>query len=168
MAIYELDGVAPQVAASAWVADSAQVIGRVHLAADSSVWFGSVLRGDNDPIRVGEGSNIQDGSVLHTDKGKPLDIGKHVTIGHNVILHGCTIGDESLIGMGAIVLDGAVVRKHAFIGAGALVAPGKVVGEGELWLGNPAKKVRMLSDAEIEALHYSAGHYVRLKDAYLR
>ncbi|MFG5779152.1 gamma carbonic anhydrase family protein [Comamonas sp. J-3] len=160
MAKYELDGVQPEVAASAWVADSAQVIGRVHLAADSSVWFGSVLRGDNDPIRVGEGSNIQDGSVLHTDKGKPLDIGKHVTIGHNVILHGCTIGDESLIGMGAIVLNGAKIGKHCLVGAGALVTENKEFPDGSLIVGNPAKVVRQLTEEQIAGLKRSAQGYM--------
>ena len=160
MAKYELDGVAPQVDASAWVADSAQVIGDVHLAASSSVWFGAVLRGDNDPIKVGEGSNIQDGSMLHTDKGKPLDIGRHVTIGHNVILHGCTIGDESLIGMGAIVLNGAKIGKHCLVGAGALVTENKEFPDGSLIVGNPAKVVRSLTDEQIAGLKRSAEGYM--------
>ena len=160
MAKYKLDGVAPQVDASAWVADSAQVIGDVHLAASSSVWFGAVLRGDNDPIKVGEGSNIQDGSMLHTDKGKPLDIGRHVTIGHNVILHGCTIGDESLIGMGAIVLNGAKIGKHCLVGAGALVTENKEFPDGSLIVGNPAKVVRSLTDEQIAGLKRSAEGYM--------
>lgn len=160
MAKYELDGVAPQVDASAWVADSAQVIGDVHLAASSSVWFGAVLRGDNDPIKVGEGSNIQDGSMLHTDKGKPLDIGRYVTIGHNVILHGCTIGDESLIGMGAIVLNGAKIGKHCLVGAGALVTENKEFPDGSLIVGNPAKVVRSLTDEQIAGLKRSAEGYM--------
>lgn len=160
MAKYELDGVAPQVDASAWVADSAQVIGDVHLAASSSVWFGAVLRGDNDPIKVGEGSNIQDGSMLHTDKGKPLDIGRHVTIGHNVILHGCTIGDESLIGMGAIVLNGAKIGKHCLVGAGALVTENKEFPDGSLIVGNPAKVVRSLTDEQVAGLKRSAEGYM--------
>ena len=160
MAKYELDGVQPEVDAGAWVADSAQVIGRVHLAADSSVWFGAILRGDNDPIRVGEGSNIQDGSVLHTDKGKPLDIGRDVTIGHNVILHGCTIGDESLIGMGAIVLNGAKIGKRCLVGAGALVTENKEFPDGSLIVGNPAKVVRQLTEEQMEGLKRSAQGYM--------
>ena len=112
MAVYELDGVVPQVAASAWVADSAEVIGHVALAADASVWFGCVLRGDTEHMTVGEGSNIQDLSVLHADVGQPLTIGRHVTVGHKVMLHGCTIGDESLIGIGAVVLNGARIGKN--------------------------------------------------------
>ena len=160
MAKYELDGVQPQVAETAWIADSAQVIGRVVMGPDSSVWFGSVLRGDNDPITIGEGSNVQDGSVLHTDKGKPLDIGKHVTIGHNVILHGCTIGDESLIGMGAIVLNGAKIGKHCLVGAGALVTENKEFPDGSLIVGNPAKVVRQLTDEQIAGLKRSAQGYM--------
>ena len=160
MAKYELDGVQPQVDASAWVADTAQVIGRVEMAADSSVWFGAILRGDNDPIRIGEGSNVQDGSVLHTDKGKPLDIGKHVTIGHNVILHGCSIGDESLIGMGAIVLNGAKIGRHCLVGAGALVTENKEFPDGSLIVGNPAKVVRQLTDEQIAGLKQSAQGYM--------
>ena len=160
MAKYELDGVVPYVAESAWVADSAQVIGSVNLAANSSVWFGAILRGDNDPINVGEGSNIQDGSVLHTDKGKPLDIGRHVTIGHNVILHGCTIGDESLIGMGAIVLNGAKIGKHCLVGAGALVTENKEFPDGSLIVGNPAKVVRTLTEEQIAGLKRSAEGYM--------
>ena len=160
MAKYELDGVQPEVAETAWIADSAQVIGRVVMGPDSSVWFGSVLRGDNDPITVGEGSNVQDGSVLHTDKGKPLDIGKHVTIGHNVILHGCTIGDESLIGMGAIVLNGAKIGKHCLVGAGALVTENKEFPDGSLIVGNPAKVVRQLTEEQIAGLKRSAQGYM--------
>ena len=160
MAKYELDGVQPEVAETAWIADTAQVIGRVVMGPDSSVWFGSVLRGDNDPITIGEGSNVQDGSVLHTDKGKPLDIGKHVTIGHNVILHGCTIGDESLIGMGAIVLNGAKIGKHCLVGAGALVTENKEFPDGSLIVGNPAKVVRQLTDEQIAGLKRSAQGYM--------
>ena len=160
MAKYELEGVQPEVAETAWIADTAQVIGRVVMGPDSSVWFGSVLRGDNDPITIGEGSNVQDGSVLHTDKGKPLDIGKHVTIGHNVILHGCTIGDESLIGMGAIVLNGAKIGKHCLVGAGALVTENKEFPDGSLIVGNPAKVVRQLTDEQIAGLKRSAQGYM--------
>jgi carbonic anhydrase/acetyltransferase-like protein (isoleucine patch superfamily) len=165
----------PTLGERAWVDESARVIGDVVLGEDVSVWPFTVIRGDVNFIRIGDRTNIQDGSVVHVSHDGPhaklggfaTRIGSDVTIGHKAIIHACTIEDAVLIGMGAIVLDGAVVRKHAFIGAGALVAPGKIVGEGELWLGNPARKARMLSDAEIDALYYSAKHYVRLKDEYL-
>ena len=165
----------PTLGERAWVDESARVIGDVVLGEDASVWPFTVIRGDVNFIRIGDRTNIQDGSVVHVSHDGPhaklggfaTRIGSDVTIGHKAIIHACTIEDAVLIGMGAIVLDGAVVRKHAFIGAGALVAPGKIVGEGELWLGNPARKARMLSDAEIDALYYSAKHYVRLKDEYL-
>ena len=169
MAIYELDGKSPQLPADGqyFIAETAAVIGNVHLKTGASVWFGSVLRGDNELIEIGEGSNVQDNCTFHTDPGFPLTIGINCTIGHNVILHGCTIEDGALIGMGAIILDGAVVKKHAFVGAGALVPPGKVVGEGEMWLGSPARFARKLSEAEIESLYYSAENYRKLKDDYL-
>jgi carbonic anhydrase/acetyltransferase-like protein (isoleucine patch superfamily) len=125
MAIYALDGVAPQVDPSAWVADSAQVMGAVTLGADASIWFGTVVRGDTETITIGRGSNIQDGSVMHADVGKPIVVGNHVTVGHKVMLHGCTIGDESLIGIGAVVLNGAKIGRNCLVGAGALVTEGK-------------------------------------------
>ena len=165
----------PTLGERAWVDESARVIGDVVLGEDASVWPFTVIRGDVNFIRIGDRTNIQDGSVVHVSHDGPhaklggfaTRIGSDVTIGHKAIIHACTIEDAVLIGMGAIVLDGAVVRTHAFVGAGALVSPGKIVGEGELWLGNPARKARMLSDAEIDALYYSAKHYVRLKDEYL-
>lgn len=160
MAIYQLDQHIPQVADSAWVADNAQVMGEVELAADSSVWFSSVIRGDAAKISVGEGSNIQDGSVLHADFGLPLTIGKHVTVGHMVQLHGCTIGDESLIGIGAIVLNGAKIGKNCLVGAGALVTEGKEFPDGSMILGSPAKVVRQLTPEQIEGLRKSAQHYI--------
>ena len=160
MAIYELDGVAPQVDATAWVADSAQVMGQVALAAGASVWFGAVLRGDCESITIGEGSNIQDASVLHADFGKPLVVGQRVTVGHQVMLHGCTIGDESLIGIGAVVLNGARIGKHCLVGAGALVTEGKEFPDGSMILGSPAKAVRQLTPEQIEGLRQSAQHYV--------
>ena len=167
--------ISPTLGARAYVDPAACVIGDVVLGDDVSVWPFTVIRGDVNFVRIGDRTNIQDGTVIHVSHDGPhaklggfaTRIGSDVTIGHKAIIHACTIEDAVLIGMGAIVLDGAVVKKHGFVGAGALVAPGKVVGEGELWLGNPAKKVRTLSDAEIEALYYSAGHYVRLKDEYL-
>lgn len=166
----------PTLGARAYVDPAASVIGDVVLGDDVSVWPFTVVRGDVNFIRIGDRTNLQDGTVVHVSHDGPhaklggfaTRIGSDVTIGHKAIIHACTIEDAVLVGMGAIVLDGAIVRKHGFVGAGALVPPGKVVGEGELWLGNPAKKVRVLSDAEIEALYYSAGHYVRLKDEYLR
>ena len=160
MAIYELDGVAPNVADSAWVADSAQVMGDVKLGENSSVWFGVVARGDTDSIEVGAGSNIQDASVLHADHGQPLKIGANVTVGHQVMLHGCTIGDESLIGIGAIVLNGAKIGKNCLVGAGALVTEGKEFPDGSMIIGSPAKAVRQLTPAQMEGLRQSAKHYV--------
>ena len=146
MAVYALEGVSPKIAASAWIADSAQVIGQVELAADVSIWFGAVLRGDTESMRIGRGSNVQDGSVLHADVGRPLTVGEHVTIGHQVMLHGCTIGDESLIGIGAVVLNGAKIGKGCLVGARALVTEGKEFPDGSMILGSPAKLVRMLSE----------------------
>ena len=160
MAVYELDGTQPRVADSAWVADSAQVMGNVVLGEDSSVWFGTVIRGDTETITVGRGSNIQDASVLHADIGKPLTIGDNVTVGHQVMLHGCTIGDESLIGIGAIVLNGAKIGRHCLVGAGALVTEGKEFPDGSMIIGSPAKAVRELSPAQIEGLRQSAQHYI--------
>jgi carbonic anhydrase/acetyltransferase-like protein (isoleucine patch superfamily) len=165
----------PTLGARCYVDPAALVMGDVVLGEDVSIWPSTIVRGDVNYIRVGDRTNIQDGTVVHVSHDGPhaklggfaTIIGSDVTIGHKAIIHACRIEDAVLIGMGAIVLDGAVVKKHGFVGAGALIAPGKTVGEGELWLGNPAKKVRMLSQAEIEALYYSAGHYVRLKDQYL-
>lgn len=160
MAIYELDGLVPQVAASTWVADSAQVIGDVTLGEDVSIWFGSVLRGDADSLHIGAGSNIQDASVLHADLGKPLVVGERVTVGHQVMLHGCTIGDESLIGIGAVILNGAKIGKNCLVGAGALVTEGKEFPDGSMIIGSPAKVVRQLSPEQIEGLRKSAQHYI--------
>jgi carbonic anhydrase/acetyltransferase-like protein (isoleucine patch superfamily) len=165
----------PRLGERVYVDPAASLIGDVVLGDDVSLWPGTVVRGDVNFIRIGARTNVQDGTVVHVSHDGPHTklggfatvIGADVTIGHKAIIHACRIEDAVLVGMGAIVLDGAVLRKHAFVGAGALVAPGKEVGAGELWLGNPAKKVRMLSDAEIEALYYSAQHYVRLKDDYL-
>lgn len=160
MALYELNGVAPRVAPSAWVADSAEVIGGVSLAEDTSVWFGVVIRGDNADIVVGERTNIQEHSVLHTDHDMPLVIGRDVTIGHRAMLHGCTIGDESLIGIGAIVLNGAKIGRNCLVGAGALVTEGKEFPDGSMILGSPAKAVRALTPEQIEGLRRSARGYV--------
>ncbi|HSM11580.1 MAG TPA: gamma carbonic anhydrase family protein [Lysobacter sp.] len=165
----------PTLGQRTYVDPAAVVIGDVVLGDDASIWPGCVVRGDVNFIRIGARTNIQDGSIIHVSHDGPhaklggfaTVIGADVTIGHKAIIHACRIGDAALIGMGAIVLDGAVVEPRGFVGAGALVAPGKVVGEGELWLGNPARRVRVLSEAEIEGLYYSAQHYVRLKDRYL-
>jgi len=160
MAVYELDGVAPEVAESAWIADSAQVMGRVSIGPDASVWFGTVVRGDTESITIGEGSNIQDASVLHADLGKPLVVGRNVTVGHQVMLHGCTIGDESLIGIGAVVLNGARIGKNCLVGAGSLVTEGKEFPDGSMIIGSPAKAIRQLSPEQIEGLRQSAKHYI--------
>ena len=163
----------PRLGARCYVDPAATVIGDVELGDDVSFWPGAVARGDVHFIRIGARSNIQDGAVLHvthdgpyTPGGMPLLIGSDVTVGHGAILHACTVEDLCLIGMHATVLDGAVVGRGAMIGAGALVAPGKRVGADELWLGNPARRVRALSARELEQLAYSAAHYVRLKDRY--
>ena len=160
MAIYQLDDKTPQIADSAWVADNAEVMGDVRLGESVSIWFNTTLRGDNDPITIGEGTNIQDGSVLHTDEGVPLTIGRNVTVGHMVMLHGCSIGDESLIGIGAIVLNGAKIGRNCLVGAGALVTEGKEFPDGSMILGSPAKVVRQLTPEQIEGLRQSAQHYI--------
>ena len=160
MAIYQLDDLSPAIHDSAWVADSAAVMGNVTLSEDSSVWFGVVIRGDTETITVGKGTNIQDNSVLHADHGMPLVIGENVTVGHQVMLHGCTIGDGSLIGIQAVVLNGAKIGKNCLVGAGALVTEGKEFPDGCMILGSPAKAVRQLSEAQIEGLKMSAQHYI--------
>lgn len=167
-------GQLPRLGPRCYVDPSALVIGDVELGEDSSVWPLTVIRGDVNFIRIGARTNIQDGCVLHvthngeyTPGGSPLVIGDEVTVGHGVILHACTVGQRCLVGMGARVLDNAVLEDESFIGAGAVVPPGKVVGSGELWLGNPARRVRALSARERAQLRYSAEHYVRLKDRYL-
>lgn len=160
MAIYELEGAAPRLADSAWVADSAQVMGNVELADDASIWFGAIVRGDTETIRIGRRSNIQDLSVLHADVGMPLTVGDDVTVGHQVMLHGCTIGDGSLIGIGAVVLNGAKIGKGCLVGAGALVTEGKEFPDGSMILGSPAKVVRQLTPEQLSGLRLSALHYV--------
>jgi carbonic anhydrase/acetyltransferase-like protein (isoleucine patch superfamily) len=160
MAIYQLDGETPEVHATAWVADSAQVMGRVRMEENASVWFGAVVRGDTEHICIGQGSNVQDGSVLHADHGMPLTIGQNVTVGHQVMLHGCTIGDGSLIGIQAVVLNGAKIGKNCLVGAGALVTEGKEFPDGSMILGSPAKVVRQLTPEQIEGLALSAQGYV--------
>ena len=174
MAIRPFQGIQPTLGERVYVDPAATVIGHVVLGEDASIWPGAVVRGDVNFIRIGARSNVQDGTVIHVTHDGPYGqaggfatiIGADVTIGHNAIVHACVIEDACLIGMGATILDGAVVRRHGFVGAGAVVPPGKQVGSGELWLGNPARCVRKLDEREIEQLHYSAQHYVRLKDRY--
>lgn len=157
--IYELDGIAPEIAADAWVAPDANLIGKVVLEAEASVWFGCTLRGDNEEIRVGRGSNVQENVVIHTDMGFPLVIGAHCTIGHKAMLHGCIIGEGSLIGMGATVLNGAKIGKGCLIGAGALITEGKEIPPGALVMGAPGRVVRELAEAERAGLLDSARRY---------
>ncbi len=165
----------PDIGRDVYIDESAQVIGQVEIGADSSIWPNTSIRGDVNWIKIGANTSIQDGSVLHvthdhTNKhpgGYPLTIGSQVTVGHNVVLHGCTIADNCLIGMGAIILDDAYLEENVFLAAGALVSPGKRLESGYLYVGSPAKKARALTDDEIEGLQYSADHYVKLKNVYL-
>jgi len=173
--IRAFQGVSPILGEGTYVDEAASVIGDVVLGDDVSIWPGTVVRGDVNYIRIGARTNVQDGTIIHVTHdgpyGKPggfaTVIGEDVTIGHAAVIHACVIEDACLIGMGSTVLDGAVIRKNGFVGAGAVIPPGKTVESGELWLGNPAKCVRKLSEKEIEQLYYSAQHYVRLKDKYL-
>jgi carbonic anhydrase/acetyltransferase-like protein (isoleucine patch superfamily) len=159
--IFSLDGIAPRIAATAWVAHDANIIGKVMLEEAANIWFGVTIRGDNEEIRVGRGSNVQENCVLHTDMGFPLTIGADCTIGHKAMLHGCTIGDGSLIGMGAIILNGAKIGRGCLIGAGALVTEGKEIPDGSLVMGAPGKIVRQLDEAAQERLLRSAEGYRR-------
>jgi carbonic anhydrase/acetyltransferase-like protein (isoleucine patch superfamily) len=160
MAIYELDGKAPKLGDGAWVADSAQVIGQVELGENASVWYGTVVRGDVEQIRIGRNSNVQDLSVLHADFGVPLVIGDNVTIGHQVMLHGCTIGDGALIGIQAVVLNNAKIGRNCVVGAGAVVTEGKEFPDNSLIVGAPAKAIRTLDEAAIANFAQLAPHYV--------
>ena len=166
MAIYQLGDLTPSIHPTAWVADSAQIIGQVVLEENVSVWFGAVLRGDNDLISIGKGSNIQENSVLHIDRGHPLVLGENVTIGHQVMLHGCTIGDNSLVGIGAVVLNDARIGKNCLVGAGSLVTEGKEFPDGSLIMGSPARAVRQMSPEQIEGLKMSAQHYINNASRY--
>jgi carbonic anhydrase/acetyltransferase-like protein (isoleucine patch superfamily) len=167
MSVYTLGEHAPVLAASAYVAPNAAVVGKVVLAERASVWFGASLRGDNEIISVGEASNVQDLAVMHTDMGFPLTVGAEVTIGHQAMLHGCTIGDGTLIGIQAIIMNGAVIGKACLVGAGALITEGKVFPDGSLIVGAPAKLVRQLSAEEREKLLYAAANYAE-RGAYYR
>ncbi len=161
MAVYSLDDTAPDLADDAWVAESASVIGNVIMHESSSVWFGAVVRGDNEPIIIGKRSNVQDGSVLHSDPGSPLHIGEGVTLGHQVMVHGCTIGDNTLIGIGATILNGAKIGNNCIIGAHALITEGKVIPDGSMVMGAPGKVVKELTAPQIVMLQGSAEVYVQ-------
>ena len=162
MSVYSLGDMTPELPSDDeyWIAPTAAVIGRVILRRNASVWWGATLRGDNDPIEIGENSNIQDGSVLHTDTGSPLTIGANVTVGHMVMLHGCTIGDNSLVGIGSIILNGARIGKNCLIGANCLITEGKEIPDNSLVMGAPGKVVRELSDAQAQSVALGARHYV--------
>lgn len=160
MPLYSLEGKAPILDDTVWVAPNASVIGEVHLGKEASVWFGVVIRCDNEPIYIGTATNIQDNSVLHSDPGSPLKIGNNVTVGHKAMLHGCAIGDNSLIGIGATILNGAVIGKNCIIGAHALVTEGKEIPDNSLVVGAPAKVIRTLGDPQVQMLKMSALHYV--------
>ena len=166
MPLYEIDGVAPQLAEGAWAAPSADLIGDVRLGARASVWFGAVIRADNTPIILGEETNFQDGAIGHSDPGSPLAIGARVTIGHQAILHGCTVSDDCLIGMGARILNGAFLGPECLVGANALITEGKRFEEGGLIVGAPARLIRPLTDQEKAALRLSAAHYAEKAARY--
>lgn len=174
MAIRSFKGMAPKLGLKAYVDESAAVIGDVHLGEDASIWPMCSIRGDVNFIRIGARSNIQDGSVIHVThrygdlpEGHPTIVGSDVTVGHKVMLHGCTVEDLCLIGMGSSILDGAIIRSKVLLGAGSLVPEGKDLEGGYLWLGRPAKKVRELTEAELKWFEYSASHYVKLKNDYM-
>jgi carbonic anhydrase/acetyltransferase-like protein (isoleucine patch superfamily) len=162
MAMYEVDGVRPTLPANGkyWIAGSAEVMGNVILRENASVWYGCVLRGDNDPITIGENSNIQDLTVIHTDIGAPVTIGANVTVGHRVILHGCEIGDDTLIGMGSTILNRVKIGKNCIIGANALIAEGKEIPDNSLVMGAPGKVIKDVSPQQIQMIRMSALHYV--------
>ena len=170
MPIYELDGTAPDLPADGryWIAETATLIGRVRLKSQASVWFGSVLRGDNEWIELGTRSQIQDNATLHTDPGFPLTIGTDCVIGHNVVLHGCTIGDNSLVGMGAIVLNGAKIGRHCLVGAGALLTEGKEFPDRSLIVGSPARVIRTIDEETIRTIAQGADIYVRRWQQYAK
>ena len=160
MPVYQLGEKTPQIGDNAWIAPNATVIGDVRLGKNASIWWGATLRGDNDPITIGDNSNIQDGSVLHTDEGVPMNIGRDVTVGHLVMLHGCTVGDGSLIGIGSVILNRAMIGKGCIVGANTLIPEGKVFPDKVLIVGSPGKVVRELSDEDVAKLKKSAEHYV--------
>lgn len=161
MPIYQLGPHKPEIDASTFIADSATIIGKVRLAANTSVWYGATLRGDNEWISIGAGSNVQEGAVMHTDPGCPLNVGENVTVGHQAMLHGCTVGNGSLIGIGAVLLNNAQIGQNCLVGAGALVTEGKVFPDNSLIIGSPAKAVRSLNEAEIANLQKAADIYIQ-------
>jgi len=164
--IYALDGIAPEIADDTWIAPDANVIGRVVLETGASIWFGCTLRGDNEEIRIGAGSNVQENTVMHTDPGCPLQIGANCTIGHKAMLHGCVIGEGSLIGMGATVLNGAKIGKGCLIGANALVTEGKEIPDHSMVVGQPAKIIRPIDEAMAAELRRAAGIYKKRQHQY--
>ncbi|WP_374468895.1 gamma carbonic anhydrase family protein [Phenylobacterium sp.] len=170
MAVYNLGNVTPELPNDDeyWIAPNAAVIGNVILKKNASVWWGATLRGDNDPIVIGEGSNVQDGSVLHTDTGSPLTLGANVTVGHLVMLHGCTIGDNSLVGIGSIVLNGARIGKNCLIGANCLITEGKEIPDNSLVMGAPGKVIRELTDQQAAMIALGSAHYVENWKRYKR
>jgi carbonic anhydrase/acetyltransferase-like protein (isoleucine patch superfamily) len=165
---YRLGDSRVQTDPDSWVAPNAVLIGKVKLEAGASVWFNAVLRGDNELIHIGENSNVQDGTVIHTDMGSPLEVGKGVTIGHNAMLHGCTVGDYSLIGINSVILNGAKIGKYCIIGANSLIGEGKVIPDGSLVMGSPGKVVRELTEIQKKMLEASAAHYVQNARRYAR
>lgn len=165
---YRLGDACVQADPQSWVAPGATLVGKVRLEAGASVWFGAVLRGDNELIHIGRDSNVQDGSVLHTDMGSPLTLGTGVTVGHNAMLHGCSVGDYSLIGINTVVLNGAKIGRHCLIGANTLIPEGREIPDGSLVMGSPGKVVRELTDEQKRALEASAAHYVDNARRYAR
>lgn len=164
--IFKLGKLTPQIADNCFVAPSASLIGAVEMADNASVWFNCVLRADNETIKIGEGSNVQDGSVLHVDPGFPIDIGRNVTVGHKVMMHGCTIGENSLIGMNAVILNGAKIGKNCLIGANTLITEGTEIPDGQMVLGSPGKIVKALDDTTIDMMKMGAAHYVQNNRRY--
>ncbi len=161
MAIYQLGEHAPEIDPSSYIADTANVIGKVRIDALASIWFGATIRGDNELITVSENSNVQEGCVLHTDPGYPLTIGKNVTVGHQAMLHGCIVGEGSLVGIQAVILNGAKIGRNCLVGAGALVTEGKEFPDNSLIIGSPAKVARLLSDEDITRMHNNTANYVK-------
>ncbi|HTD07228.1 gamma carbonic anhydrase family protein [Undibacterium sp.] len=166
MAIYQLGDVVPEIDPSAYITDSAAIIGKVKVEANASVWFGVTLRGDNELITIGENSNVQEGCTLHTDPGFPLAVGKNVTVGHQAMLHGCTIGEGSLIGIQAVILNGAKIGKNCLVGAGALVTEGKEFPDNSLIVGSPAKAIRTLTDEDVLRIQGNTQNYVNRGQAF--
>ena len=166
MTIYQLGDLSPEIDSSAYITDSAIIIGKVKIDAKASVWFGTVIRGDNELIHIGENSNLQESCTLHTDPGFPLTVGKNVTVGHQAMLHGCSVGEGSLIGIQAVILNGAKIGKNCLVGAGALVTEGKEFPDNSLIVGSPAKVIRILDDAAIQKMHANTNNYVQRGQAY--